>query len=82
MMRGSTLSELAVEYARISSSFRMRIRIQMLSPHRRATIPSTTSAKNRMAKCTRSTSFASGHREAKPKFATVTAISANTPTGA
>ena len=28
------------------------------------------------------TSFASGHREAKPKFATVTAISANTPTGA
>ena len=54
----------------------------MLSPHRRATIPSTTSAKNRMAKCTRSTSFASGQREAKPKFATVTAISANTPTGA
>ena len=54
----------------------------MLKPQIRATIPSTTSAKNRMAKCTNSTSFASGHSEAKPKFATVTAISAKTPTGA
>ncbi|MNP84386.1 hypothetical protein D3C76_1836750 [compost metagenome] len=60
----------------------MRIRIQMLRPHIRATSPSTTRAKNRIAKCTSSTSFASGHREAKPKFATVTEISANTPTGA
>ncbi len=60
----------------------MRIRIQMLSPHMRATMPSTTSAKKMMAKCTRITSFASGHREAKPKFATVTEMRANTPTGA
>ena len=37
---------------------------------------------NFKAKCTSSTSFASGHREEKPKLATVTAISANTPTGA
>src|SRR3546814_6682100 len=46
MMRGSTVSELAVEYARINSSLSRRISVKMLKPNSRATPPSTISANN------------------------------------
>ncbi|MNF05168.1 hypothetical protein D3C80_2048400 [compost metagenome] len=82
MMRGSTVSELAVEKARISSSFRIRISVQIRRLQMRATAPSTTNAKKAIAKYTSSTSLARGSNEAKPKLATVTAIRPNTPIGA
>ena len=82
MIRGSTVSELAVEKPRISSALRMRISLNTEKPQIRATSPNTTTPKNAMAAYTRVTRRASGHSEAKPKLATVTEISAKTPSGA
>ncbi|MNT36907.1 hypothetical protein D3C72_1730180 [compost metagenome] len=82
MIRGNTVSELAVEKARISSSFKIRINVQIRRLQMRATAPSTTKAKKAIAKYTSTTSLAKGHSEAKPKLATVTEIRPNTPIGA
>ncbi|MCY1188611.1 hypothetical protein D9M73_297410 [compost metagenome] len=60
----------------------MRISLITEKPNRRAIRPRTMKAKKAMAKYTSNTSLASGSSEAKPKLATVTAISANTPIGA